>query len=160
MAQTDKLRPLNGEVRFLFLVTSCQNCGAQIGTGTGFSPSAWTSLAVQFHQHSKLIFTLILSFKEQDSKAWEPSNGYQGAQARKVISHYFTSAGYSKQITFFLLHIPKFFLTPKMLYQKQKCAQPGNSRRVKIFCFHVINNASHSPPTHPVFAPSLRSSKG
>jgi hypothetical protein len=45
MAQAVSRRPLTAEARVRSRVSPCEICGGQSGTGTGFSPSCWFSLA-------------------------------------------------------------------------------------------------------------------
>jgi hypothetical protein len=48
MAQAVSRRPLTAEARVRSRVGSCGTCGAQSGTGTGFSPST-SVFPCQFH---------------------------------------------------------------------------------------------------------------
>jgi hypothetical protein len=49
MAQAVSRRPLTAETRVRSRVSSCEICGGQSGTGTGFSPSCRFPLPISFH---------------------------------------------------------------------------------------------------------------
>jgi hypothetical protein len=99
VAQAVSRRCLTAEARVRSEVGTCEICGVQSGTGTGFFFSEYFRfpLSVSFRRCSILICIYMLLLAGQTGEAWEPSKkqwpfSKRGTVVRKLLSLFFLSS--------------------------------------------------------------------
>lgn len=120
---------------------SMSHCGGQIWTGTGFSPNQSISplsiIPLTYDTHINSNITL----KRQAGKAWERSSNAIffhisrniGKENNLLLFHLCCLFKPDQFPSLYLVHLTKFCLASKPLYQKDRRSQTGNIQSSKIF---------------------------